>query len=440
MLMKIGDAVEKFGISHRSLHYWENAGILESVRGDNDYRYYDEENLQRIKQIMLLRRLRFSIPSIQEIFTCEELSRTIAVFTAHMDETRQEKEQLDALGTVLTQLVHMLKDKQDMNTVYRYLDTNHSAESAELKAALQMVFSGSETVPAQPTAAPIVDMAGVDLYLEEMTETDIPAVTDVVRQCYAKTADIGPLLAFFDFERQLRMPACTCWYKVMADGRCVGAVNLAYTGMESMLIRNVVYQEQAHAVYIFERLREKYPAILCWMMFDAGEDVNEYSTPDCEMKKQHFWQDNGFIFYTGANRRNQYIRMMKPHDEVYNTSRYRFAILDGSMDHVSFRMCALNGVDWYDNWMGDWRITDSAFVNFLIYNTGLNNGRIYESSMQNCTLRYTDLENSVFEGCCLRGCTLTGCDIQGLTIDGIDVVEALQWYKNRKAAPQEEQK
>jgi len=35
MLMKIGDVVSKFGISHRSLHYWENAGILQSFRGEN---------------------------------------------------------------------------------------------------------------------------------------------------------------------------------------------------------------------------------------------------------------------------------------------------------------------------------------------------------------------------------------------------------------------
>ena len=67
MLMKIGDVTNKFGISHRSLHYWESVGILESSRGENDYRYYDDENMQKIKQIVILRKLRLSIPSIQEI-------------------------------------------------------------------------------------------------------------------------------------------------------------------------------------------------------------------------------------------------------------------------------------------------------------------------------------------------------------------------------------
>jgi len=110
--MKIGTVTSKFGISHRALHYWENAGILKSIRAENDYRYYDEENLRKIKQIVLLRKLRLPIPSIQEIFTSEEFSKVITVFGNHMDETKREADQLNALGTILRELLNMLKDKQ----------------------------------------------------------------------------------------------------------------------------------------------------------------------------------------------------------------------------------------------------------------------------------------------------------------------------------------
>jgi len=139
--MKIGDVTNIFGISHRSLHYWESVGILRSTRAENDYHYYDEENLLKIKQIVLLRKLRLSIPSIQEIFTSEKLSKIISVFTEHLDETKKETEQLNALGIVLRQLLNMLKDRQDMDSVYKYLDTTHSNESDKLKAALKTVMS-----------------------------------------------------------------------------------------------------------------------------------------------------------------------------------------------------------------------------------------------------------------------------------------------------------
>jgi DNA-binding transcriptional MerR regulator len=87
-LTKIGDVVSQMGISHRSLHYWENVGILKSSRAENDYRYYDGENLLKIKQIVLLRKLRLSIPSIHEIFASEKLSKIISVFANHLDETK----------------------------------------------------------------------------------------------------------------------------------------------------------------------------------------------------------------------------------------------------------------------------------------------------------------------------------------------------------------
>lgn len=420
MLMKIGDVTNKFGISHRSLHYWESIGILESSRGENDYRYYDEENMQKIKQIVILRKLRFSIPSIQEIFTSSKLSKVIAVFTNHLDESRKEKEQLNALGVVLQQLINMLKDKQNIESVYNYLDTTHSTESEELKAALQTVLEEPvrEITLTEPEQQ-IIDMTGIDLWLEAMTKDDITEVTEVVKHCYLNTKEVDNLLCFFDFERQLNMPDCACYYKIMQSGGCIGVVNLAYTGMESMLIRNIAYMEPDNNIYIFELLKQKHPDILCWMMFDAGENVNEYSYPDCEMKKRQFWEDNGFRYYTGANRRDQYIKMMKPHDEVYNSSRYRFAILDGSMDKVSFRMCAMSGVDFYDNWMGNWRITDSAFVEALIYNTGMKGSRFYKNTMVDCDFRYNNMEN----------CTITDCNIKGMTIDGINVKEALEFYK-----------
>ena len=50
------------------------AFILQSSRGSNDYRYYDEENLQKIRQIVLLRKLWLPIPSIREIFLSEDLT------------------------------------------------------------------------------------------------------------------------------------------------------------------------------------------------------------------------------------------------------------------------------------------------------------------------------------------------------------------------------
>jgi len=435
--MKIGDVTNKYGISHRSLHYWESVGILKSSRAENDYRYYDDENLLKIRQIALLRKLRLSIPSIQEIFTSNELSKVIAVFAEHLDETKKEAEQLNALGIILRQLLNMLKDRKDIDSVYNYLDATHSAESDEIKAALKTILSAPVkeiAIPAPPE--PIIDMTGIDLSLELMTERDIPEVTDVVRRCYANTEDVDSLLEYFGFPRDFNMPDCRWWYKIIQQGACIGAVNLAFTGMESMLIRNIAYMEPDNNIYIFELLKQKHSDILCWLMFDAGKNVTGYSYPDREMKKTSFLEDNGFTFYTSANGRNQYIKMMKPHDEVYNSSKYRFALgLErpgdkGNLSNISWVRCAMGNADWYDNYMGGWRITDSFFGDALIYDTGMSKSRFYKNTMVNCDFRYNNLENSLFTNDSLKNCKIENCDLSGMTIDGINVEEALEAHKN----------
>jgi len=437
MLMKIGDVTSKFGISHRSLHYWENVGILKSCRAENDYRFYDEENLRKIKQIVLLRKLRLSIPSIQEIFTSGELSKVIAVFADHLDETKRETKQLKALGVVLKQLLNMLKDRQDLDSVYKYLDTTHSTESEELKSALKTVLSKqAKEIDAETPPEPIVDMTRVDLALEPVTEKDADEVMAAVKRCYANTKEkeMNKLLGYFDFHYHLNLPGCAYCYKIMQNGGCVGAVVLTPVGMEAMLIRNLAYGDPDNNVFLFELLKQKHPDILCWNIYfpNKNSDPQEHKTEllyDFKGKKRRFADDNGFEFYTNA-RWDRYIKMLKPHDEVYNSSRYRFALLDGSMDGVSFRFFGTDRLDWYDGKMTNWHINDCDCGGALIYDSFLGNSRFYENTIDNCDFRCGSFNGSTFDGCWFLGCKLTNCHVDGMTVDGVDVGAAVEFYKS----------
>ena len=239
-------------------------------------------------------------------------------------------------------------------------------------------------------------------------------------------------LEYFDLKKDLQMPGCRWWYKIIQQGVCVGVVSLAFTGMASMTIRNIAYAEPDNNIYIFELLKQKHPDVLCWLMFDAEEETNEYSYPDREMKKTQFREDNGFQFLTSANRRNQYQYLMKPFDQIYNGSKYRFALgLDEASDlaNMSWLRCAMGNADWYDNYMGGWRITDCFFGDALIYDTGMQGSKFYQNYMINCDFRYNNLEGSTFTGGNLRDCEITECDISGLTVDGVNVEEAIRAYK-----------
>ena len=121
--------------------------------------------------------------------------------------------------------------------------------------------------------------------------------------------------------------------------------------------------------------------------------------------------------------------MLKPHDEVYNSSRYRFGLLDGSMDDVSFRFFGADRLDWYDGKMTNWRITDCNFGDVLVYDSWMGNSKFIDTCLDNSNFIQACLARSVFMGGSFADCKIENCDISGMTIDGIDVKEALEFYK-----------
>jgi len=68
-LIKIKEVSTKYDITARTLRYYEDMGLLTSTRSDDvAYRLYDETAIQRLEQILILRKLNISIKDIQKIF------------------------------------------------------------------------------------------------------------------------------------------------------------------------------------------------------------------------------------------------------------------------------------------------------------------------------------------------------------------------------------
>jgi len=68
-LIKIKDVSAKYDITARTLRYYEDMGLLNSVRNDDyAYRMYDDTAIKRLEQILILRKLNISVKDIQRIF------------------------------------------------------------------------------------------------------------------------------------------------------------------------------------------------------------------------------------------------------------------------------------------------------------------------------------------------------------------------------------
>lgn len=84
------------GISIRTLRFYDAIGLLKpAYYGDNNYRYYEEEQIMLLQQILFYRELNFSLNDIQRIISSDDFNKIDAlishkqVLTQSLDRTKQ---------------------------------------------------------------------------------------------------------------------------------------------------------------------------------------------------------------------------------------------------------------------------------------------------------------------------------------------------------------
>ena len=101
-LVKITDLTTRLGVSSRSLRYYEQAGLIESVRAPLEkYRYYDAENVARLEQILVLRKMQIPIKDILRIYESEDMSGVVDVFVKRIQGIDEEVNALTELRGVV---------------------------------------------------------------------------------------------------------------------------------------------------------------------------------------------------------------------------------------------------------------------------------------------------------------------------------------------------
>ena len=81
MKVQIKEFAEFTGVSVRTLHYYDEIGLLTPAFVDRStgYRFYDEQSLLRMQEILFYRELDFSLKSIGEILSSPNYDKTAAL-------------------------------------------------------------------------------------------------------------------------------------------------------------------------------------------------------------------------------------------------------------------------------------------------------------------------------------------------------------------------
>lgn len=85
------------GLTVRTLHHYDQIGLLKPVFvAENGYRYYNQENLARLQEILLFRELDFPLKDIQQLLDVTEVNRQ-QVLRDHITLLELKRERLDRI-------------------------------------------------------------------------------------------------------------------------------------------------------------------------------------------------------------------------------------------------------------------------------------------------------------------------------------------------------
>lgn len=97
------------GVSVRALHHYDEIGLLKpQKRSESNYRYYGEQELLRLQQILFYKELDFPLARIQELLD-DPTFDTLAALKKHREELLHRKEKMQQLIKTIDKTMQHLK-------------------------------------------------------------------------------------------------------------------------------------------------------------------------------------------------------------------------------------------------------------------------------------------------------------------------------------------
>ena len=112
----VGQVAALARVTVRTLHYYDRIGLLSpSRRSGSGYRLYDYADLEQLRQIRLLRELRFSLEAIGQMLDAPAYDRHSALI-AQRELLRERQERTDSIIRGVERALTALEDETKMDT------------------------------------------------------------------------------------------------------------------------------------------------------------------------------------------------------------------------------------------------------------------------------------------------------------------------------------
>ncbi len=127
------------GVSVRTLHYYEEQGLLNPSRGENNYRMFGPAEIDRLQQILLYRELGFALKEIARILDAPDFDQRVAL-QAHLRRLEKKQNELSRIATSVQQMLVAMEGGLAMTDEERFesikqmlIEENEKTYGAEIR-------------------------------------------------------------------------------------------------------------------------------------------------------------------------------------------------------------------------------------------------------------------------------------------------------------------
>lgn len=133
------DEVSKLtGLSKRALRFYEEKGLLFSKRNDNNYRFYDSADLDKIQTILFLTAFDIELSTIKAILDDPTVD-LLTIYETHLGELYDKRAKLDLIISNLSLTIDAKRRNETMNDTDKFkgfkqdlIDKNDQAYKKEV--------------------------------------------------------------------------------------------------------------------------------------------------------------------------------------------------------------------------------------------------------------------------------------------------------------------
>jgi len=145
----VGEMAKLAGITIRSLHHYEDKGLLVPQRSSNGYRCYSSAEVERLQLILLYRQMGMSLDQIKQTLDANQAS-TLDLLYSHLEDLATKRTALDMLIASVKRTIAAMEGVDTMTDQERFeaLKAQRIAQNEETYGAEARKRWGDETIDA----------------------------------------------------------------------------------------------------------------------------------------------------------------------------------------------------------------------------------------------------------------------------------------------------